>query len=103
MEIVADNAPNLSIPINKLAYGRRVKELRSFGWKFFTPPKGHDKEDILFGYRGKGKDREVLPLYLLKKSVQQRQDRSLLPSDAAISTTASRAMLSEIQRISKAA
>ena len=48
-------------------------------------------------------DEQAIPLYILKKRVTQRQDRSLLPSDAALSTTASRAMLSEINRISKVA
>lgn len=103
VEITPVNATRLTIPINALSYGRRAGEMRSLGWKFFTPSKGHDKEDILFGYRGKGKDREVVPLYLMKKSVQQRQDRGLLPSDAAIRTTAARAMMSEINRVARKA
>ena len=101
--ITPNAAHDLTIPINKLSYGRRAKELRALGWKFFTPPEGHDKEDILFGYRGKGKNREVVPLYLLKKRVQQRQDRSLLPSDAEISSTASRAVMSYLQLVSRKA
>ena len=99
--ITPNAAHDLTIPINKLSYGRRAKELRALGWKFFTPPEGHDKEDILFGYRGKGKNREVVPLYLLKKQVEQKQDRSLLPSDAEIGTAAARAMVNEIKRVAE--
>ena len=55
------------------------------------------------GFSNAARPEQAIPLYILKKRVTQRQDRSLLPSDAAISTTASRAMLSEINRISKVA
>ena len=103
VEITPTKANRLTIPISAHAYGHRVSELKSFGWKFFQGLKGHEAEDILFGYRGKGKDREVKPLYVLKNYVRQAQDRSLLPSDAAISTTASRAMMATIQSISRKA
>ena len=103
VEITPTNAPNLTLPISAYSYGRRVKEMRGLGWKFFTPARGHAKEDILFGYRGKGKDKEVVPLYLLKKRVQQKQDRSLLPGDAEITMTATRAMMSEIYRVGRKA
>ena len=49
------------------------------------------------------RDDETVPLYSLKKRVTQRQDRSLLPSDADIRTTAARAMLAEIQRVARKA
>lgn len=99
VEITPTRANRLTIPIRDVAYGHRASELRSLGWKFFQGLKGHKSEDILFGYRGKGKDREVVPLYLLKTHVQQDQDRSLLPSDAEIGTTAARAMMAWIQRV----
>lgn len=99
VEITPTKANRLTIPISAHAYGHRVSELRSFGWKFFQGLKGHEAEDILFGYRGKGKDREVKPLYVLKNYVRQAQDRSLLPSDAAIGTTAARAMMAWIQHV----
>lgn len=103
VDIVPTHANYLTLPIDGRSYGRRVGELRALGWAFFTPAKGHDKEDILFGYRGKGKDKEVVPLYLLKKHVEQKQDRSLLPSDAEIGATATRAMMSEIYRVGRKA
>lgn len=103
VEITPTNAGRLTLPLHALSYNRRVRELRALGWKFFTPPKGHDKEDILFGYRGKGKSREVVPLYMLKTAVRQKQDRSLLPSDSEINSTAARAMMAEIQRVARKA
>ena len=99
VEIVPTHGAALTLPISEFSYGRRVKELSSMGWRLFRP-KG---KDVLFGFNAKDDKSSIVPLYILKKLVRQRQDRSLLPSDAAISTTASRAMLSEINRISKAA
>lgn len=99
VEITPIKANRLTIPISAHAYGHRVSELRSFGWKFFQGLKGHEAEDILFGCRGKGKSREVKPLYVLKNYIRQEQDRSLLPSDAEIGTTAARAMMAWIQHV----
>ena len=96
--IVPTHGAALTLPVSEFSYGRRVKEMRSLGWHVFRP-KG---KDVLMGFNGKDDKSQVIPLYVLKKRVQQRQDRSLLPSDADLSTTASRAMLSEINRISKA-
>lgn len=98
VEIVPTRASRLTIPINALSYGRRVRELQSLGWIMFTPPKGHDKEDILFGSRGKGKNREVVPLYVLKNHVKQKMDKSLMPSQSDISTAAARAIYFELKR-----
>lgn len=83
-------AAALTLPLHQLAYARRVSELKALGWNIFRP-KGHD---VLMGE----KDGETTCLYLLKKRVEQKQDRTLLPSDQDILTTASRAMLSEITR-----
>lgn len=103
VEIVPTHGAALTLPISEFSYGHRVKEMRSHGWIIFRPKRDKDKDidgSTLFGAR---KGEEPIPLYILKKRVRQRQDRSLLPSDSEISTTASRAMLSEINRISKAA
>lgn len=94
--IAAQRAGALTLPINRFAYAHRVGELKSLGWTIFRP-KGHD---ILMGNL---KDEEPVPLYLLKKRVTQRQDRSILPSDADIGTAAARAMIVEIQRVTEAA
>lgn len=103
VEIVPTHGAALTIPVNKFSYGRRVKEMQSLGWMIFRP-KG---KSVILGYQKdqtkKRGQHTPIPLYILKKRVRQAQDRSLLPSDSAISTTAARAMLSEINRISKAA
>ena len=104
VEIVPTHGAALTIPISSHAYGHRVKELRSMGWVIFSPKKAEGASANLGKLMGYGPNGEqAIPLYVLKKRVRQRQDRSLLPSDADISMTASRAMLSEINRISKAA
>ena len=98
VDIEPVRANRLTIPINAISYGHTVKELEKRGWKFFTPPKGHDKEDILFGYKGKGKSRVVKPLFLLKTFVHQRQDQSLLPSREQCATVVGMAMTAEVNR-----
>lgn len=98
VDIEPVRANRLTIPINAISYGHTAKELSRRGWKFFTPPKGHDKEDILFGYKGKGKGRIVKPLFLLKTIVHQRQDPSLLPSQYKCAAIVARAMTAEVNR-----
>ena len=49
------------------------------------------------------KDGETIPLYCLKKRVDQRQDRSLLPSDAEIGAAANAAIIGTLDRIAKGA
>ena len=66
--------------------------MRQLGWVLFRP-KGRD---VLMGTpQGGG---EAVPLYLLKKRVEQRQDRTLLPSDAAIGLAASAAVTAMLKR-----
>ena len=103
VEIVPTHGAALTLPVSEFSYGRRVKEMQSLGWMIFRP-KG---KSVILGYQKdqtkKRGQHTPIPLYILKKRVQQRQDRSLLPSDYDINTTASRAMMAEINRISKAA
>ena len=94
--IAAQRAGSLTLPISRFAYAHRVGELEAIGWSVFRP-KGHD---ILMGNL---KDEDPVPLYILKKRVTQRQDRSLLPSDADIGTAAARAMITEIRRVTEKA
>lgn len=94
--IVPTHGAALTLPIHASSYGKRVKEMTSMGWRLFRP-KG---KDVLFGSR---EGEEAIPLYILKRQVQQRQDRSLLPSDSAIQTTAARAMISAIQAAARKA
>lgn len=94
--ILPTRARALTLPVHGEAYGHRVSELRRLGWNIFRP-KG---KDVLMGDHGDGK---VVSLYALKKRVQQRQDRSLLPDDHTINTTVARAMMREIQRTARKA
>lgn len=94
LTITPRNAAALTLPVSPHAYGKRVGDLRANGWTIFRP-KGHD---ILMGSLG---DDEAVPLYVLKKRVQLKQDRSLLPSDAELGTTASKAMLDYIRRTTR--
>lgn len=94
--IVPTHGAALTLPIHASSYGKRVKEMTSMGWRLFRP-KG---KAVLFGSR---EGEEAIPLYILKRQVQQRQDRSLLPSDSAIQTTAARAMMSAIQAAARKA
>lgn len=91
LTITPRNAAALTLPVSSHSYGKRVGDLRASGWNIFRP-KGRD---ILMGALG---DDEAVPLYVLKKRVQLKQDRSLLPSDVELGRTASTAILRYIQR-----
>lgn len=97
VSITAKRAQALTIPVNRFSYGHRVSELAAHGWTIFRP-KG---KDVLMG--SNGKDEEPVALYVLKKRVEQKQDRSLLPSDSDIGTAAARAMVVEIKRVAQEA
>ena len=84
LEIRPVNAKALTIPVSAAAYGHRVRELARMGWSSFRP-KGHD---VLMGRRNGG---DAEPLYALKKRVVVRQDRTLLPSDEAVSAAINKA------------
>jgi len=101
--ITPTNARALTIPDHKAAYGHRVAELQRMGWMVFHP-KG---KNVLMGYQKdmtlKKGQHEAVKLYTLARRAKQRQDRSLLPSDADINTTVSRAMIAEIMRVQRKA
>lgn len=98
VEITPVRANRLTIPINAISYGHTAKELRSRGWKFFNGPVGHDSELILFGYKGKGKNKVVKPMFRIKTIVQQRKDPTLLPSKSKCATVVGMAMTAEVNR-----
>ena len=87
LTITPRTANALTLPVSAHSYGKRVGELRANGWNIFRP-KG---KDALWGKLQDEDD--AVPLYVLKKRVQLKQDRSLLPSDAELSGTASKAIL----------
>ena len=95
LTITPRTANALTLPISPYAYGKRVGELRANGWNIFRP-KG---KDTLWGKLQDEDD--AVPLYVLKRRVQLKQDRSLLPSDAELGTTASKAMLDYIRRTTR--
>ncbi len=73
---------HLTIPINRLAYGQRVSSVaRAVGEKWFVIQSGGrlllaSKDPV---------QKHLLPLYILKRSVRQAQDPTLMPSEAEIS------------------
>lgn len=95
LTITPRTANALTLPVSSHSYGKRVGELRANGWNIFRP-KG---KDTLWGKLQDEDD--AVPLYVLKKRVQLKQDRSLLPSDAELGGTASRAMLDYIRRTTR--
>ena len=74
--ITPTSARALTIPINAIAYGRRVSELEAEGWKFFKP--GKQDKPLLWATDPAGAS---MPMYYLAAKVEQPQDRTLLPSD----------------------
>jgi hypothetical protein len=93
VEICPKSWDFLTIPAAREAYGMRAGVLASLGWQLFRP----GKAKILMGRLGTD---EPKVLYYLATSVHQRQDRSLLPSDREISSTAANAMMDIIRRAS---
>lgn len=83
----------LTIPAAREAYGKdkSAAVLAAHGWRLFRP----GKAKILMGKLG---DDAPKMLYYLATSVRQRQDRSLLPSDDEIKTTAANAMMAVIRK-----
>ncbi|MCL2103455.1 MAG: hypothetical protein FWH21_00130 [Kiritimatiellaeota bacterium] len=84
-------AKALTIPVHAISYGKRVAQLRAEGRVIFRP-KG---ADYLAYSPGPG---QVVPLYILAKSVLIPQDRSLLPTDAAMGGAAKEGILGVIRR-----
>ena len=95
LTITPRTANALTLPVSAHSYGKRVGELRANGWNIFRP-KG---KDTLWGKLQDEDD--AVPLYVLKKRVQLKQDRSLLPSDAELGGTASKVMLDYIRRTTR--
>lgn len=109
LSIAPKNAPYLTLPISSVSYGKRAATVRGLGYMIFRPAaKGAHKnaqgvfsayQDLLMGT----KDGETIPLYLLKKRVDQKQDPTLLPTQDEIGTTAARSMIRTINHFAKGA
>ena len=81
----------LTIPAASESYGKAAVVLAAHGWKIYRP----GKAKILMGRLSKDEAPKVL--YYLAQSVHQRQDRSLLPSDEDLNSTAANAMMTLIR------
>ena len=84
----------LTIPARSGApevYGKTVDILKSSGWKFSSGRRGTPQEKLLFGRRDGEKESRVM--FILKESVTQRRDPSLLPSQDAIADCAGKAVV----------
>lgn len=84
LEIAPRTAGALTVPLNSIAYGKRVGELRAEGWRIFRG-RGRARRVLFGAYNG-----EVRGLYALLSRVRVPQDRSLLPSDQQISAAVQR-------------
>ena len=78
LTIRAQRANALTLPVAAASYGHRVREMKRLGWNVFRP-RG---KDFLMGTREGDKDAKLL--YVLRKQVTIRKDRSLLPSNAEV-------------------
>jgi len=78
LTVRAQRANSLTIPVAAASYGHRVREMKRLGWNIFRP-RG---KDFLMGTREGDKDAKLL--YVLRKQVTIRKDRSLLPSNAEV-------------------
>lgn len=81
VEVRPRNARALTIPISRIAYGKRAPRLASEGWRLFRVGTrgGGPGAGVLFGARGGGGP--ATALYLLRAKTVLPQDRSLLPGD----------------------
>lgn len=72
--ITPKRAKALTIPINAISYGKRVKDVKGEGWKI------HRQGKVLIGK----KNEQEKPLFALVGKVTIPQDRELLPSETDI-------------------
>lgn len=87
VDILPVEARSLAIPLHADAYGFQPRELTDRGMRLFRilrrgERRGGELYNILFRRGDRG---ELIPMYALTQHVRQDQDRSLLPSDKALS------------------
>lgn len=71
-----DAKPFLTIPKDKISYGKRASDLRREGWFIFRP----GRAKILLARKGK----QSILAYTLAEKATLKHDPGLLPTDAAI-------------------
>lgn len=87
----------LTIPARSGApevYGKTVGILKALGWKFSSGRRGTPQEKLLFGRRDGEKENRVM--FILKESVTQRRDPSLMPEQSAIADCAGKAVVRRV-------
>lgn len=77
----------LTIPINKLAYRKSARSFEDLS--IYT---SHIGNKFLSMETGKGKKRKTVLMYLLKESVTQKGDKTVLPSKSDISASSKAAL-----------
>lgn len=82
IHIAAKGAGALTIPVDKLAYGRRASQFDLYVWRSKTTG------SAFLALRQEDRHARPLLMFLLVRSVTQKQDRSLMPSDAEIAAAA---------------
>jgi hypothetical protein len=89
IRIVPVNAKALTIPVDAIAYNRSPRQFGNqlFVWKSKTTG------NAFLAQRQEDKSAKPLLLYLLVRSVTQKQDRSLLPSQEEWEKAAARSAL----------
>lgn len=92
IRITPKSASALTIPIHAIAYNRRASQ---FPGLFRLGGRGAAVGKNILAIR---QGDSVLPLFLLVRSVTQRQDRSLMPSDDEINTAAARGLTNYIRQ-----
>ncbi len=93
LTIRAKRARALTIPLDRVSYGRRAAELKRMGWTLFQAP-GAAIRGILMG---KGPTGDVRALYALRPSVTLPHDPGLLPRLDELAKTARTALADRLQ------
>lgn len=94
LHIRAKNAPNLTIPINRISYGKWFHELPEAIKEKAFRPKGHD----IIAYT---ENRKLVPLYALKKSVIVPREKNLLPPTKEIAEVYNKAFKEAFSNIAR--
>lgn len=72
-------------------YGKTVDTLRAHGWRFASGRRGTPQENLLFGRFQDEKASKVM--FILKESVTQRQDSTLMPTEDEMAKRATDAVV----------
>jgi hypothetical protein len=95
--IVPKTAKALAIPIHAIAYNRRPAQIWESMNLFILGGKGQAVGRNVIAM--KEPDGSILPLYILVRSVTQRQDRSLMPSDDEILDAAATGLKGYLRKV----